>query len=85
MGSPLSPIIADITLQDLELHVLNTLTFSISFYFRYVDDIALAAPKDKINELVESFNLYHEKLSFTHELQANNQLNFLDLNITVKK
>jgi len=32
MGSPLSPIIADIVMQDLEGEVLETLDFDISFY-----------------------------------------------------
>lgn len=46
MGSPLSPIVADITIQDLES--LNTLTFHILFYFRYIDDIIVVLPNDKI-------------------------------------
>jgi len=37
MGSPLSPIIAEIVLQDLEKKALGLL--SIPFYHRYVDDI----------------------------------------------
>src|SRR5580765_2372334 len=48
MGSPLSPIIADITLQDLEKRVLGTLSFELPFYFRYVDDIALSVPSSML-------------------------------------
>ena len=44
MGSPLSPIMADITLQDLEIEALKSLPFEPPFYYRYVDDIVLAAP-----------------------------------------
>jgi len=50
MGSPLSPIIAEIVLQDLEKKALGLLSIEIPFYHRYVDDIALAAPRHKINE-----------------------------------
>jgi len=39
MGSPLSPIISDIILQDLESDILNKLTTKLSFYVRYVDDM----------------------------------------------
>jgi len=39
MGSPLSPIIADIVMQDLERVVLETFDFDIPIYYRYVDDI----------------------------------------------
>jgi len=41
MGSPLSPIIADL-IQELELEALNNLSIQSLFYVRYVDDIALA-------------------------------------------
>jgi len=34
MGSPLSPIIAEITLQDLELRAIATLSVGLPFYFR---------------------------------------------------
>ena len=37
MSFPLSPIIADIVMQDLENSILSTLELSI--YFRYVDDV----------------------------------------------
>jgi len=55
MGSPLSPIIADIVMQDLE-KMLNSLDFDISFY-RYVDDIIIIAiPSFKVQEVLEKFN-----------------------------
>jgi len=45
MGSPLSPIMAEMVLQDLEKKALNLLKIDIPFYHRYVDDVALAIPK----------------------------------------
>jgi len=39
MGSPLSPIIAEIVMQDLEEYVLKSLNLSVLFYYQYVDDI----------------------------------------------
>ena len=80
MGSPLSPIIADLVLQDLETVVLGTFDFHVPFYFRYVDDIALAIPSDKVNFILESFNAFHPRLQFTIEI-GNNILNFLDTTI----
>lgn len=44
MGSPLSPIIADIVLQDFEMWALERIKFTPSFYIRYVYDLAMAAP-----------------------------------------
>jgi len=37
MGSPLSPVFADLILQDLEKKALNILAFHIPFYVRYVE------------------------------------------------
>ena len=38
MGSPLSPIVSDIVMQDLEIKALQRLPILPSFYVRYVDD-----------------------------------------------
>jgi len=56
MGSPLSPIIADITLQDLENKAIGHVLFNLPFYYRYVDDIALAASSSMFNEVLGIFN-----------------------------
>jgi len=81
MGSPLSPIVADIVMQDLENHTLNALKLILIFYVRYVDDIALAAPTDKINMIFSKFNDYHDRLKFIIEYESNHCLNFLDLSL----
>lgn len=54
MGSPLSPIIADLVMQDLEEKALNSIGLSLPLYYRYVDDIILAAkifPKNQGNNI----------------------------------
>lgn len=42
MGSPLSPIIVNVVMQELEERVLNFIDCSPTFYYRYVDDIVLS-------------------------------------------
>ena len=42
MGSPLSPIIANLVMENLEVNTLKKTSISIPFYFRYVDDIVMA-------------------------------------------
>ena len=74
MGSPLSPIIADVTLQDLENEALKSLPFDLPFYFRYVDDIALAAPSHMCDLLLGVFNSFHHHLQFTIEKGVDNKL-----------
>jgi len=60
----LCPIIAEIVLQDLEMKALTLLNIEIPFYHRYVDDIAMAAPRQKINECLNAFNSLHNRLQF---------------------
>ncbi|XP_070170456.1 uncharacterized protein [Polyergus mexicanus] len=84
MGSPLSPIIADVVLQDLEEKALATLCFTPSFYLRYVDDIALAAPSSAFEHILSVFNSFHSRLQFTMETSENDKLDFLDVTIILK-
>lgn len=81
MGSPLSPIIADIVLQDIENKALYKLKFNIPIYYRYVDDIFLVTKRDRINNIVETFNSYHSRLQFTYEVESEGRISFLDLMI----
>ncbi|XP_025262217.1 uncharacterized protein LOC112637212 [Camponotus floridanus] len=83
MGSPISPIIADIVLQDLEEKALNTLRFTPRFYFRYVDDILMTVPTDSIDSTLSIFNSFHDRLQFTCELEVDRKINFLDVTIIV--
>ena len=81
MGSPLSPVIADIVMQDIENKALETLGSKLPFYFRYVDDIACAVPNNLIERTLEIFNSIHPRLQFTMEIGIDNKLNFLDVSL----
>ncbi|XP_018376461.1 PREDICTED: uncharacterized protein LOC108769774 [Trachymyrmex cornetzi] len=80
MSSPLSPVIADLVLQDLEMKALSTLEFHLPLYVRYVDDVALAVPSEKTNAILEVFNSFHPRLQFTIEV-GGTTLNYLDLTL----
>jgi len=80
MGSPVSPIIANIVVEKIEKRALNILMFEMPFYYRYVDDIALAVPHDKPKEVLDLFNLIHSRLQFILEIDGKS-LNFLDVTI----
>lgn len=84
MGFPLSPVIADITLQDLEERAIESLPITLPFYYRYVDDIALAVPSSMSNDLLQTFNSFHPRLQFTMEEGVDNRLNFLDVTMILK-
>jgi len=81
MGSPLSPIIANIVMQDLEIRVLNTIGFTPPFYFRYVDDIITACPFNLVDHVLNIFNSFNPRLQFTIEVENNKILSFLEITI----
>jgi len=83
MGSPLSPIIADLVLQDLEQKAIEQLPIKLPFYFRYVNDILLAAPFEIFSIILKIFNSFHERLQFTLEISDNNHINFLEITIII--
>jgi len=84
MGSPLSPIISDLVMCDLEDKVLNSLSIQPIFYYRYVDDIILSTYEEEIHSILEKFNSYHHRLKFTIESEANHCLNFLDITLHIR-
>ncbi|XP_011858290.1 PREDICTED: uncharacterized protein LOC105555858 [Vollenhovia emeryi] len=81
MGSPLSPILADMVLDDLETHCLQSLNITLPAFFRYVNDIFIIVPTLNINELLNTFNNYHTRLQFTCETESNGSINFLDTTV----
>jgi len=81
MGSPLSPIISDLVLQDLETQALKSLQVNVPIFYRYVDDILIAAHRSHFELILNTFNSFHERLTFTLESSVNNTLNFLDTKI----
>jgi len=82
MGSPLSLIISDVVLQDLETEALQLLPYEIPIYYRYVD-ILFAAQRSQFSDILVTFNSYHPRLKFTIEHSHNNEINFLDTKVTI--
>lgn len=78
MSSPLSPILADIVMDDLETHCLSLLDFNVPIYYRYVDDIFTIVPCSKVEVIKSTFNNYHQRLAFTHEAESDSRISFLD-------
>jgi len=58
----LSPIILDLILQDLEQLTITQLPIQLPFYFRYEDDIFLAASTKFFDGILDIFNSFHERI-----------------------
>lgn len=79
MGSPSSPVFADLILEILQEEVIRKLGFNLPFFIRYVDDILTAVPVDKVNHIKSFFNSYNAHIQFTVEEEHENQISFLEL------
>lgn len=78
MGNPLSPLIADCCMSSLENKLLRQ-NLLPRFWCRYVDDVFAIVDKDKVNDTLNILNCQHESINFTHEVESDGKLAFLDL------
>ena len=51
MGSPVSVVVAEIVMQNIEEHGLATYSETLPLWLRYVDDTITAVHENKIDEL----------------------------------
>ena len=85
MGSPFSPILADIIMDDLEKERLSSLGFELPLYIRYVDDILIAVPNTNIDNILQFFKTNKFNIKFPLEKEIERTINFLDISIARKQ
>ena len=85
MGNPLSPLLAEIFMDNLEkvIHQHN-LSNNFLYWYRYVDDIlaCFVGTERQLQSFLNYINSIHTNIKFTLEIKQNNSINFLDLTIT---
>jgi len=82
MGSPLSPVAANIFLNFFETSILNRCPSNIkpSFYKRYLDDtFLLFNGEQQARDFFEFINSQHNNIKFTFEGENDKRLSFLDV------
>ena len=83
MGSPLSPILANLCMEFLETEILENCPPSIKpiMWVRYVDDIFLVykGNDDQFQEFLNYVNSFLPSIQFTVEKEVDNKLAFLDV------
>lgn len=83
MGSPISPAVAEIFLQNLEnLNIPRNP--DIAFWRRYVDDILAIVKGRKKKKILDSINNHHKDIQFTMEEEIDGILGFLDIQLYEK-
>ena len=77
MGLPLSAVIANLVMEDIEHRILTTAPVSPSFWKRFVDVIS-AVSQNEIVVLLQHLNPIEPSLQFTVERETDGKLPFLD-------
>jgi hypothetical protein len=80
MENALSPLVANIFRADFDSK-LSKLKIFPKIWIRYVDDIFCVIKKDTIDRLLAIINRRHNTIKFTHEIENNGTLCFLDTQI----
>ncbi len=77
MGSPLSPVIANLYMENLESRALADMPTPPKFYMRYVDDIDMICRKADTDSIIHHLNSQDPAIGFTVE-KEDGCLPFLD-------
>ena len=78
MGSPISIVVAEIVMQNIEEQALATYKQTVPLWLRYVDDTFTAVHKDEIDIFHEHLNRQNADIQFTREVEENGKIPFLD-------
>ena len=76
MGSPLSPIVANLYMEHLEQIALQTASLSPRLWLRYVDDtfVIWLHGQEELEHFHEHLNMQHQNIKFTVEVEEDNKL-----------
>ena len=80
MGSPVSVVMANMVMEDIEDRALASFPDSPRFWKRYVDDVCCVVPIDQIDPLLQHLNSIESSIQFTYETESDDHsLPFLDI------
>ena len=82
MGSPVSVVVAEIVMQNIQEQALAIYTRTIPLLLRYVDDTFTAVHKDGMDDFHEHLKRQNADLQFTKEIEENGKIPFLDCVVT---
>ena len=82
LGSPVSPVIANMVMEDVEQRALATSPLKPVFWKRYVDVVITAVSGNEAERLLSHLNLVEPSIQFTLKREKDRHLPFLDLNVS---
>ncbi|XP_067630033.1 uncharacterized protein [Eurosta solidaginis] len=78
MGSPASPVIADIVLDELLTRFEMESKSKPRLLTKYVDDLFAIVKTSEMENMLKLLNTYYKSIRFTMEVEKNNRLPYLD-------
>ena len=77
MGSPLSPVLSDMFMEEFETSSLRTADLQPSLWLRYVGDTFVVWPRGR-----DELQNFIQHLKFTMEVEEDGKISFLDVGIS---
>ena len=85
MGNPLGPVIANIFMVELECTLVPRMGDALTEWIRYVDDTFTFVRKGELQNIMDALNSFHSDIQFTHEVESNGVIAFLDVQVQRKE
>ena len=82
MGSPVSPIVANLFMEWFEENAIQTFMYEITLWKRYVDDTIVALDDALLDDFTAHINSIHPSIKFTREEEVDRSLPMLDARTT---
>ena len=84
MGSPLSPILANLYMEWFEEQAISSAPYKPKLWVRYVDDtfVVWQHNREQLTEFLNHLNSVAQPICFTMEVENDNKLPFLDVLVT---
>ena len=78
MGSPASPIVADIVMEKLLDSCIDKLDEKPKIITKYVDDLFCIVKNSSVDNILSTFNSFHDDINFTIEEECISKIPYLD-------
>ena len=84
MGSPLSPVLADLFMEEFEQTALLSADLKPSVWLRHVDDTFVVWPRSKhdLEHFLQHLIGLHSNIQFTMEQEQDGHIAFLDVEMS---
>ena len=82
MGSPVSPVVANLCMEEIEEFAINASPVTPKIWKRYVDDSFCIIKKNGVTAFHDTLNSIDTNISFTIEHECNGKISFLDTSVS---